>query len=336
MLKFWCKRTVFESSAMLKALLLLWFVGLADSTLSWYQCFSDSTKKDECLTQKHAMKSLMPDNSTIYYHPKDQFTVPKVDNKYFRECWFDQHRDGRYGTYSSGRKETLLEILNVFIEFAREKSLPYWIAHGGLIGWFWNNKMLPWDSDIDIQVLYYDLEHSYTKYKNVLYKDRYLVDINPNSKYRVHQQMNVIDARFIDTFNGLYIDITGLVHDGMTGKLYEKTPKFYTVEQIFPLHETVLEGLNVWIPHHVMDVLKQEFGEKVFHWDHYISNKQRFGEYTWGGIGWKYDPAAHLWVVDKEAQISWWPQRSMKKKPVPAEQQPPAVTKTGGEQGLRH
>lgn len=39
----------------------------------------------------------------------------------------------------------------------------------------------------------------------------YLLDVNPNSAERIRGDgMNVIDARWIDVRNGLYIDITGI------------------------------------------------------------------------------------------------------------------------------
>ena len=27
-----------------------------------------------------------------------------------------------------------------------------WITHGTLLGWWWNQRILPWDSDLDVQL----------------------------------------------------------------------------------------------------------------------------------------------------------------------------------------
>ena len=105
-----------------------------------------------------------------------------------------------------------------------------WIIHGTLLGWWWNRKVrlyiapmetiadgfqiLPWDSDIDVQMTnntvgflakYYNMTvHTYRK------RD-YMLEVNPgytNGSYK--DNLNVIDARWIDYQTGLFIDITAV------------------------------------------------------------------------------------------------------------------------------
>ena len=113
-----------------------------------------------------------------------------------------------------------------------------WIIHGTLLGWWWNRKVgsptshhitilspnrttqiLPWDSDIDVQMTnntvhmlasYYNMTiHSF---KNSDDKKRdYMLEVNP--KYTdpsYDDTLNVIDARWIDIETGLFIDITAV------------------------------------------------------------------------------------------------------------------------------
>ena len=43
-------------------------------------------------------------------------------------------------------------LLTSFAEFMEVNRFEFWIAHGTLLGWHWNQKHLPWDTDIDVQV----------------------------------------------------------------------------------------------------------------------------------------------------------------------------------------
>jgi LicD family len=80
--------------------------------------------------------------------------------------------------------------------------------------------MLPWDWDLDVQVSadtlnlmgekYNMTTHSYVSEDGDVSRE-YLLDVNPWIWQRVRGDgYNIIDARWIDVRNGLYIDITGL------------------------------------------------------------------------------------------------------------------------------
>ena len=81
--------------------------------------------------------------------------------------------------------------------------------------------MLPWDWDIDTQVsgstlAYMGKHHNQTRYSYTAIDDpniqrSYLLDVNAAIDERERGNgNNIIDARWIDVRNGLYIDITGL------------------------------------------------------------------------------------------------------------------------------
>jgi len=99
-----------------------------------------------------------------------------------------------------------------------------------------------------------------------MYDDQYLLDVNPNSKYRTYRDnVNVIDARFIDTYTGIYMDITALT-DQSVGYSMEpkknlncKSPHWYALEDIFPLKATVIHDVAVWRPNDPIQILKQEY-----------------------------------------------------------------------------
>lgn len=107
--------------------------------------------------------------------------------------------------------------------------------HGTLLGWWWNRKVglmmpsisqcvtkcsqiLPWDSDSDVQVSepsiqylasYYNMTVFHYKTPRIPEGRDYMLEINPHYANREQtDKLNVIDARWVDTESGLFIDIT--------------------------------------------------------------------------------------------------------------------------------
>ncbi|KAH0543581.1 hypothetical protein FGG08_002142 [Glutinoglossum americanum] len=101
-------------------------------------------------------------------------------------------------------------------------GVEVWIMHGTLLGWWWNAKLgaqiLPWDSDTDVQVTestmhylanYYNMSVHHYVDPDSSEETGYLLEINPNYFNRSRSDLhNVIDARWVDTRTGLFVDIT--------------------------------------------------------------------------------------------------------------------------------
>jgi hypothetical protein len=152
-------------------------------------------------------------------------------------------------------KETLSALMNTYAATMKDLRAETWIAHGTLLGWYWNQKFLPWDNDIDVQMSIETLAglvpHNMTEYHfpGVAGEDRprtYLLDINPHYTIASTRDVaNKIDGRWIDTTNGKYIDITAVhVSPGQTehtpfdqGVFFSKDGHSYsvrTIEAIYP------------------------------------------------------------------------------------------------------
>lgn len=120
------------------------------------------------------------------------------------------------------------------------------------------------DTDVDIQTIPTEIS-KLVALNQTVYERRYLLDVNPNSKYRHEQVGNIIDARFIDTENGYFMDIT--VVGDRSGKPYAeyscKTPHYYSYDELFPLIQTNFAGCLVWRPHLALVVLEREYGAKA-------------------------------------------------------------------------
>lgn len=79
-------------------------------------------------------------------------------------------------------------------------------------------QILPWDSDSDVQVSessmhylasYYNMTVFHYKTPRISEGRDYMMEINPHYTNREQtDNLNVIDARWVDTTSGLFIDIT--------------------------------------------------------------------------------------------------------------------------------
>ena len=142
--------------------------------------------------------------------------------------------------------------------------------------------MLPWDWDIDTQMSAATLEHigkhlnnthhTYTAASAESHDNEvtrtYLLDVNPYALERDRGDgFNIIDARWIDVHNGLYIDITGLSEthpDVQPGVWSCKNYHRYKVKDLYPMRETLFEGVPALVPYAYDRVLMEEYEEKAW------------------------------------------------------------------------
>ncbi|OAL01848.1 hypothetical protein IQ06DRAFT_128878 [Phaeosphaeriaceae sp. SRC1lsM3a] len=198
--------------------------------------------------------------------------------KYFHEPGRDEplaHYDRRYFSgivTDAERTDTQVHMVRAYLSFFRERKLETWIAHGTLLGWWWNGKRLPWDLDLDTQVSNATLHQLGQQYNQTRYEYKspddgilrtYLLDVSPWIWERVNGDgFNVIDARWIDTWNGLYIDITGLSEtdpDSRPGVWSCKNNHEYETEELYPMRDTMFEGVQAKAPFEYEKILKDEY-----------------------------------------------------------------------------
>lgn len=131
---------------------------------------------------------------------------------------------------------------------------------------------MPWDWDVDTQVsgatlLYIAEKYNRTTHDYVSedkkFRRTYLLDVNPWSKQRdPGDGANIIDARWIDTTNGLYIDITGLseVYPEQKPGIWScKNFHDYRIRDLYPMRESIFEGVEARIPYAYDQILVQEY-----------------------------------------------------------------------------
>lgn len=101
--------------------------------------------------------------------------------------------------------------------------------------------------------------------------------------------MNVIDARWIDLRNGLFIDITGLAEthpDKQPGVWSCKNYHRYRTDELYPLRETMFEGAVAKVPYSYDKILTDEYMESA------LVNTQ-FNGHEW-------NPNAKVWEKTQE------------------------------------
>lgn len=142
-------------------------------------------------------------------------------------------------------------------------------------------QILPWDADIDAQVSNSTLQHLADNYNQttIIYRSpdteieyEYFLDVNPWARQRSRGRgINLIDARWIDTKTGLYIDITGLsALDPSKANVWEcKNFHVYMSHQLWPLHRTVFEGVPAWVPFDTEKILVEEYTDSAISATHY-------------------------------------------------------------------
>lgn len=208
----------------------------------------------------------------------------KNSNKYFHEAGGDHqlsHYDRRYFKEKVPYEEhrVVLKLLSKsYLEVFDRIGAETWIAHGTLLGWWWNGKIMPWDYDLDVQVStatlrflgenYNQTEHqwSYTGSDGVTHNKTYFLDINPHHvDIDRGDGANIIDARWIDTDNGAYVDFTGLAERDAANnpgiwscKNYHK----YKTTDLYPMRVTEFEGAKALVPYNFERILIEEYGAK--------------------------------------------------------------------------
>ncbi|GMM37896.1 hypothetical protein DASC09_052210 [Saccharomycopsis crataegensis] len=149
----------------------------------------------------------------------------KVPNTgHFDWRFFTDHFHSQVQTQNS-----LSHLLGTWLTLTKKYKLNTWIAHGTLLGWYFNAKNLAWDTDMDVQMPINDLNKLCLKFNQSVIIENpkkglgmYFLDCGSSITHRSKENgRNNIDARLIDTKTGFYIDITGVSFSG------SKTPNDY-------------------------------------------------------------------------------------------------------------
>lgn len=210
---------------------------------------------------------------------------------------------------SSERNIHLRALVRTYLATMHSLRAETWIMHGTLLGWWWNQRIMPWDTDIDVQVSEAAMAYLASWYNMTMHTFRdapsigdelaplvaaggklgargkkYLLEINPNwANPSTEDSLNVIDARWIDIDTGLFIDITAVrlnhsVSPDEPQQLYCKDKHHYRADDIFPLRPSVFEGVPVQVPYAYQDLLAEEYGADALVNTHFYKQNHFFDQ----------------------------------------------------------
>ncbi|ROT39339.1 mannosylphosphorylation protein [Sodiomyces alkalinus F11] len=201
--------------------------------------------------------------------------------KYFHESSFHVHYDGRFASHpivdQDEQRHAIKVLVQTYLATFRDLGIETWLMHGTLLGWWWNKQILPWDTDADVMIsepsiyrlaAYYNMTTYYFEYPAVPNGRTFQLEVNPHYTIREDSdRLNVVDARWIDMENGLFIDITtasyDLDHPEGEGVLVCKDGHQFRDTYLFPLLDTTFEGVEVKIPFKYKEMLESEYGEEA-------------------------------------------------------------------------
>ncbi|KAJ6005470.1 hypothetical protein N7451_003414 [Penicillium sp. IBT 35674x] len=237
--------------------------------------------------------------------------------KYFTESSFHHHYDGRFANSTLPEEKVipyLSNLIQTYLDTMNSIGAETWIMHGSLLSWWWNQKIFPWDNDLDVQISeptihfladYYNYTDHHFEIPGVEGGRTYLLEINPNYVVKsTKDRLNVIDGRWIDKSSGLFIDITAVRPDddkrkrGYPEALMCKDRHHYDESDIFPLRDSYYEDVPVKIPYAYAALLAEEYGaasmtktdfqghhfsDESKIWEKYSRKMKRFLRRAWRG-----------------------------------------------------
>ncbi|OTB13011.1 hypothetical protein K445DRAFT_304717 [Daldinia sp. EC12] len=256
---------------------------------------SSKSKPDDQQQQQH-------DQHPKYFHEAGgTLELGHYDARFFRgEVPYAEHGPA------------LRRLIRSWLATTRELGVDTWLAHGTLLGWWWNGRVMPWDYDLDVQMptatltylgRYFNRTlHDYRfldgeqgqGQRNLYINKTYLLDVNPyHTDLTRGNGANVIDARWIDVDTGLFVDITGLAERdaaGAPGVWSCKNAHKYRTRDIYPLRRTEFEGVPALVPFAFDKILTDEYGAKS------LVNTE------WAGHRWV--PELKKWIKNPETPSS--------------------------------
>ncbi|SCV02191.1 LANO_0F15852g1_1 [Lachancea nothofagi CBS 11611] len=210
---------------------------------------------------------------------------------------FQNHMDVRFFSGLITNKWRRLRILNSLTRcwhlFAESQNYTSWLAHDSLYAYLYTGSQFPWSTTQVVQMPVNDL-HLLAQYFNQSLiiesplegNGRFFIDVQPFIASRNHEDdLNNVDARFIDVDSGLYIDILGVGYSANTlenrrlksqyerklagavslaagnkeiGIISERSGKNFLITDLLPLRLSKYHGLPVNVPCHTLTIVKDE------------------------------------------------------------------------------
>jgi len=176
----------------------------------------------------------------------------------------------------SVRKEVLLQLLDVAVEFFTQNKVEFWMTHGTLLGSYRNQSYIPWDVDADLAITTRGMETVLAIASDA--KGRTPLDFfgHPDVQFLVTKETGAyLPFKIVNTTNGVYVDLF-LFHPSEDASFDFKWPfenscyscqtnpnKWFNVEEevLHPLQQCEFEGRSLPCPHQTETYLKALYND---------------------------------------------------------------------------
>lgn len=158
----------------------------------------------------------------------------------------------------------LLEMLEFWIEFAKDNNIKYFAICGTLLGAIRNNGIIPFDDDIDLGILlidYFKIKRQIDKiFKNKFYITRADVGFRI---FMADKSSGFIDIWVFDKYKNRIIYACPFKNDTPTyyASVYLDREYFYT-NDITNIKYKMFEHLSIPVPSNSKRYLKRAYGQK--------------------------------------------------------------------------
>lgn len=157
------------------------------------------------------------------------------------------------------RTRLLYKLLMNVSDIMYKLKFNWVLYYGGLLGYHRENRLLPWDCDLDILMNINDLPRLQTIAQNgVIYEDH-------NTKFYLNNNTFPIMAVISDKLSMLYCDVFYWKEKGNTVLISRDPVNFekhlrIPREKFFPLHRGSIKGIDIYIPNDVDYNLRTRYG----------------------------------------------------------------------------
>ena len=174
-------------------------------------------------------------------------------------------KTGQYPIIKHKLAKTLKQIYTDFEQICSLFNIKIWIAYGTLLGCIRHKGFIPWDDDMDVQILQKDL--------SIIAGDDFQSQLENVGLVCKQSLLMPSVLRITRTSGYEFIDVFSM--DGREEKLFacgdaightctkawDNPARYYQNNQLFPLQRTVFEDISVWMPNKPLDILEIEYGK---------------------------------------------------------------------------
>ena len=190
------------------------------------------------------------------FHPTCRPYNPHLDVRFTDDC-MTKYEPAQIA-------EKVLGLLDALQSMAPD--IKFTLMYGGLIGYYMNGELLPFDDDLDLVVLGDDEMNTLKEYDG-WETDEYLFEFQPWYNKRAMLQIlaakwldRSIDARMICKETGIFIDLTFLYYVPSMDIYQARDFNTYHAGDLLPLRLVEFHGRSIYIPHNVERTLKARYG----------------------------------------------------------------------------